>query len=61
MSSGGGHLGGGPTAATELPAAVTATSSDPVYRAGAAAIADEMAALADTTAAVPVLERLAAA
>ena len=53
------HLGGGPSAAAELPAAVTAALSDPAYRAGAAAIAAEMAALPDTTAAVPVLERLA--
>jgi UDP:flavonoid glycosyltransferase YjiC (YdhE family) len=53
------HLAGGPTAAAELPAAVTAAVSDPAYRAGAAAIAAEMAALPDTAAAVAVLERLA--
>ena len=53
------HLGGGPGAAVELSAAVTAALSDPAYRAGAAAIAAEMAALPDTTAAVAVLEGLA--
>ena len=52
------HLDGGPRAAAELPAAVAAAVSDPAYRAGAAAIAAEMAALPDTTAAVPILERL---
>ena len=53
------HLGGGPRAAAELPAAVSAALSDPAYRAGAAAIAAEMAALPDSAAAVAVLERLA--
>ncbi len=54
------HLVGGPRAAAELPVAVTAALSDPAYRAGAAAIAAEMAALPETTAAVSVLERLVA-
>ena len=54
------HLVGGARAAAELPVAVTAALSDPAYRAGAAAIAAEMAALPETTAAVSVLERLVA-
>ena len=53
------HLGGGPRAAAELPAVVGAALSDPAYRAGAAAIAAEMAALPDSAAAVTVLEGLA--
>lgn len=53
------HLEGGPDAIAKLPAALDQLLADPSYRAGAEAVAAEIAALPDVASCVPIIEGLA--
>lgn len=55
------HVPGGPSSSAEIASAVTAVLTDPAYRAGAKAVAADMAALPDVAESVPTLEALARA
>jgi glycosyltransferase len=53
------HVPGGPSPAHEIASALTRVLTDPAYRAGARAVAADMAALPDVAESVPILEALA--
>lgn len=55
------HLAGGPSAATEIPSALTRVLTDPAYRTAAQAVAADMAALPDVAESVPILSEVAGA
>ena len=55
------HLSGGPASVAEIPAALRGVLTDPAFGAGAQRFAADMAALADMTESVHILEELASA
>jgi UDP:flavonoid glycosyltransferase YjiC (YdhE family) len=55
------HLSGEPASVAEIPAALRRVLTDPDFATGAQRVAADMAALADMTEAVPILEELAGA
>ena len=53
------HVPGGPSSAHEIASALTLVLTDPAYRTGAQAVANDMAALPPVAESVPILEALA--